>query len=338
MTDIHSPRHSPRRRALPSRLAALALAAVVALLGIGGAARAQEAIRVAEVVTGNERALLATMAAAGLDAQHGFKLVTRAFGGEEEARRALLKGDVDIIMTDWLWAARQRAGGADVACVAASLAPAAVMVPRDSQITAIADLVDRRFGIGHDAGNPTWVMMRAAALSASRLNLDLTSRTFGPLPGLASQLRAGAIDALVADAPEAALLARQGYARLIGSDALARSFGVEGQIPTAVWAFRDAGILRRPTSLAAFFKASRAASHLLANDAKAWVPLARLYPGADAATLANLRAAHAAGEVTHWGALDSARLNDLAKRLAQVLGAEIPAPLPPGLLRDDLTF
>lgn len=295
-------------------------------------------MRVAEVVTGNERALLATMAAAGLDTSNGFKLVTRPYGSEEEARQALLKGDVDVIRTDWLWAARQRAGGADIACVAASIAPAAVMVPRNSQITALADLVDRRIGIGHDAGNPTWLMIRAAALSASRLNLDLTARTFGPLPGLAGQLRAGTIDALVADAPEAAMLARQGHVRLIGSDALARGFGVEGQIPTAVWAFRDAGMQRKPTSLSAFFAASRAASHLLASDAKTWIPLARLYPGADTAMLASLRAAHADGEVTHWGALDSARLNDLAKRLAQVLGPEVPAPLPAGLMRDDLTF
>jgi len=314
------------------------LAILVALFSPAAAAQAQEAMRVAEVVTGNERALLATMAAAGLDTSNGFKLVTRAYGSEEQARQALLKGDVDVIMTDWLWAARQRAGGADIACVAASIAPVAIMVPRTSQITAIADLVDRRIGIGHDAGNPTWAMIRAAALSASRLNLDLTARTFGPLPGLASQLRAGTIDALVADAPEAAMLGRQGHVPLITSDSLARSFGVDGQIPTAVWAFRDAGMQRKPTSLAAFFAASRAASHLLASDAKTWVPLARLYPGADAAMLASLRAAHADGEVTHWGALDSARLNDLAKRLAQVLGPEVPAPLPAGLMRDDLTF
>jgi len=330
--------HSHTILGLVRHLGSRACAAFLVLLNLAMAAQAQEAIRVAEVVTGGERILLATMAAAGLDARHGFKLVTRPYGGEEEARRALLAGDVDIIMTDWLWAARQRAGGTDVACVAASIAPAAIMVPHDSQITAIADLVNRRIGIGHDSGNPTWLMIRAAALSASRINLDLTARTFGPLPGLASQLRAGAIDALVADGPDATQLGRQGYIRLIGSDGLARGFGVDGQIPTAVWAFRDAGMTRRPTILSAFFTASRAASHLLASDAKTWVPLTNLYPGADAAMLAGLRAAHAEGEVTHWGALDSARLNDLAKRLAQVLGPEVPAPLPNGLMRDDLTF
>jgi NitT/TauT family transport system substrate-binding protein len=329
-----SPSHPPTitRRLL------VALGALVTFAGTSPGARAQEALRVAEVVTGSERPVLATIAAEGLDARNGFKLITRAYGGEADARRALMMGDVDVILTDWLWAARQRAQGEDVACAPASVAPQQVMVANDGPVTAIADMVDRRVGVGHDAGNPTWMMIKAAALSASRINLDLTSRTFGPTPTLATQLRAGNLDALVADWPEATLLRRYGFTPLIGTDELARSFGVNGPVPTAVWAFRDATFTRAPSLIPAFMEASRAASRVLATDAKAWTRVRALYPGADDKALTALRGAFAAGEVPHWGVIDMARLDDLAKRMAKVLGTEIPAPLPPGLFRDELAY
>jgi NitT/TauT family transport system substrate-binding protein len=321
-----------------ARRAMAALAAFAACTGTSPSVRAQEALRVAEVVTGPERPVLAIIAAEGLDARNGFKLVARAYGGEADARRALMGGDVDVILTDWLWAARQRAKGEDVSCAPASVAPQEVMVATEGPVTAIADLVDRRVGVGHDAGNPTWVMIKAAALSASRINLDLTSRTFGPTPALATQLRAGNLDALVADWPEATMLRRYGFTPLIGTDDLARSFGVVGPVPTAVWAFRDATFTMRPSLIPAFMETSRAASRLLATDAKAWIRVRALYPGADDKALAALRGAFAAGAVPHWGVSDAARMDDLAKRLAKVLGAEIPGPLPPGLFRDELAY
>jgi NitT/TauT family transport system substrate-binding protein len=265
-------------------------------------------------------------------------LVARPYGSEEQARAALLAGEVDVVLTDWLWVARTRAAGADVACLPEGRTAAAVIVPAQGPVTALADLVDRRIGVSGDSGRAAWAMVRGMALAASRLNLDLSARSFGPGPTLAAQLRGGILDAVVADWPDSALLEAGGFRRLISTDDIARGLDLATPLPGPVWAFRDAGMVLKPNTLTGFLEAARAAANRLATDAAAWDQLPDLYPGAGPATRARLRAAYASGRIAHWGAADAGRVDEALRRLNRLGIPGVPPRLPRGMFRDDLAF
>ena len=64
----------------------------------------------------------------------------------QAAQVALQAGQVDAIVVDWLWVARQRAAGADWTFVPFSEAVGALIAPDDSPIRDVPDLAGRALG------------------------------------------------------------------------------------------------------------------------------------------------------------------------------------------------
>ena len=64
----------------------------------------------------------------GLDEKHGFALTRVDFADKDATSIALQSGDVDVIVTDWIWVATQRKLGHDFTFVPFSRSVGAVMV------------------------------------------------------------------------------------------------------------------------------------------------------------------------------------------------------------------
>ena len=68
----------------------------------------------------------------GLDAANGFDLEVMDVAAGPAGQIAFQGGEADVIVSDWLWVARQRASGQDIVFIPYSKAVGAMMVPADS--------------------------------------------------------------------------------------------------------------------------------------------------------------------------------------------------------------
>ena len=126
-----------RRRSIltmgPIRLCALLLA----LVALAVTARAGETVRVAVLKFGTVNWQLDSLKANGFDRARGFDLEVLPLAGKNATAVALQADEVDMIVTDWIWALRQRAAGLEVFFVPYSTVLGALML-RDG--LEIADL------------------------------------------------------------------------------------------------------------------------------------------------------------------------------------------------------
>ena len=93
-----------RPRLLAALLAALALAAPPAF--------AAETLRLSLQATGTTVWEMAAISSLHLDREAGLDLKITELASTEAGKIALQGGSADIIVSDWLWVARERAGGA----------------------------------------------------------------------------------------------------------------------------------------------------------------------------------------------------------------------------------
>src|SRR3546814_2443642 len=83
-------------------------AASVVLAALSGTAGA-ETIRVGVLKFGTVNWEISTIQRHGLDERHGFALDVLELASNQATTVALQAGEVDVIVSDWLWVSRQRA-------------------------------------------------------------------------------------------------------------------------------------------------------------------------------------------------------------------------------------
>ncbi len=121
----------------------------LALAAAGAAAmptpgRAAPKVRIGILKFGTVSWELETIRRHGFDAENGVALDIVPFAGEDASNVAFLAGDLDMIVSDWLWVSRLRADGDDVTLVPYSTAVGAIMVREEAPIHALGDLAGRK--------------------------------------------------------------------------------------------------------------------------------------------------------------------------------------------------
>ena len=107
------------------RLGALCVAA---LMAPGSVLAAVPKVRVGVLKFGTVSWELDTVKHHALDTAAGIDLEVVPFAGEDATNVAMLAGEIDMIVSDWLWVSRQRSEGSDVTQVPYSTAVGAIMV------------------------------------------------------------------------------------------------------------------------------------------------------------------------------------------------------------------
>src|ERR1700761_2189409 len=144
-------------------LAAFALAASACL---ASGAAAADRLRIALQKTGTAAWEIELIKARGLDKAANLDIETTELASTEAAKVALAGGGADLVVSDWLWAARERALGNKLLFTPYSSALGAVMAPTDSPVHAIAHLAGRSVGVAGAPLDKSWLLLRAAALGA----------------------------------------------------------------------------------------------------------------------------------------------------------------------------
>src|SRR5690606_23305639 len=118
-------------------------------------------LRVGALKFGSLSWLLQTIKDRILDKANKLDMSVLELAGTGAAKIGLLSGDVDVVVSDWPWAMRQRSEGVPLKFAPYSSSLGALMVPADSPIKSIADLKGKRLGVAGTAIDKSWILLRA---------------------------------------------------------------------------------------------------------------------------------------------------------------------------------
>ena len=221
------------------RILAAALAfAASAYLASG--AEAADRLRIAIQKTGTASWEIEVIKARGLDKAANLDIETTELASTEAGKIALQGGAVDMVVADWLWAARERALGDKLLFTPYSSALGAVMAPKDSPVHAVADLAGRSIGVAGGPLDKSWLMLRAVALGAG-LDLAKDARpSYGAPPLIAEKLAQGETETALEFWNFCADLEGRGFRRAIEMADVEKALGASGPVSMVGYVFSEA--------------------------------------------------------------------------------------------------
>jgi NitT/TauT family transport system substrate-binding protein len=255
---------------IQSTLKRLVVSAVV-LAFAAGIAGAAEKVRVGLLKFGTVNWEVDTIIHEGFDKANGIEIEVVKLAGNDATRIALQSGDVDIIVSDWLYVARQRADGDMLTFVPYSTSVGAIMVPCDAGLKTLPDLKGKKIGVAGGPIDKSWLMIRG--LAEGKYGFDLkgeTEQAFGAPPLLAEKTKQGELDANLNFWHYNARLEAAGYCSLVSAQEAARSLGAEGDISAIGYVFSEDWATKNKDAALGFVKASRDAKKLLGSSDEAW--------------------------------------------------------------------
>lgn len=308
-----------------SRLAPVG-ASLAILMVWSAAACAAERIRIAAQKTGTLAWELAVIKAHGLDKKAGLDLVVTELAAPEAGKIALKGGAADIIVSDFLWVARERALGGRLVFHPYGGTLGAVMVPQASAVQSLADLKGRKIGVAGGPLDKSWLMLQALS---RRTGLDLkTAATpaYGAPPLLSEKLVQGELDAVLTYWNFAAALETRGQRRLIEMSDVQERLGTTGKVSILGFAFDGHWADKNRAAVDRFLAASQQAKTVLAGSADEWKRLAARIGTGDSALLEAYRKRYAEGVPRRPLEAEIGDARSLYRALAEIGGADLVGP------------
>lgn len=284
-------------RALRS-LAAWRCAALALCLGVAASAsHAAQTLRVGTLAFGTVNWELQTIQRQGLDLANGVKVEIVALASADASTVALQGGAVDVIVSDWLWVARQRAAGKPYSFYPYANAVGAILVRPDSGIHQLSQLRGKRLGVAGGPFDKSWLLLRAHAQHSLGADLaDWVTPQFGAPPLLNELLLRGELDAVLNYWHFAARLRAQGMREIVSVEQALRQLGIGTELPLVGWVFDANWARNNAAAINGFLSASAQAKALLARSDAAWQPLrAAMKTEGDEALFVALRQGFRAG-------------------------------------------
>jgi NitT/TauT family transport system substrate-binding protein len=315
---------------------ALATGLALACL-LAAPARAADRLRLALQKTGTTGWELAVVKAFGLDKEAGLELDVTELASPEAGKIAIQGGSADIIVSDWLWVARERAAGAKLTLYPYSTGVGAVM-SKDASIKDVKDLVGKKLGVAGGPLDKSWLLLKAYAL---KQGVDLGKSAtilYGAPPLIAEKAQQGELDAALEFWNFAADLEGKGFARVVEIADVEKALGAKGEAVVTGYVFDDAFAAKNANALTRFFAMTAKAKALIASDDKAWAAAARRIGAKDAATLDIYRKRYVAGVPKRPIAQEEADAAILYRTLVEIGGAKLVGPagkLDPGTFYKD---
>ena len=289
---------------------------------------APSSLRVSSLRFGSLSWLLDTIRDQRIDAKLAVKIDVVDVATSQAGPVALLSGDVDVIVSDWIWALRQRSEGEDLLFAPYSSALGALMVPAGSPVRSLADLAGRRLGVAGGPIDKSWLLLRAySRRTIGRDIADVARPVFAAAPLLTEEIRNGRIDAVLNFWTFAARLQGSGFVKLLDMAEVLKLLGIEPPPALVGFVFRQRSLMSKRTALEAFFTAVADGNAVLAHSDAAWERLRPLVQPANDAELAAIRSFYRAGiPGPPWGEAETRSAERLFDMLAVLGDKELVGP------------
>jgi len=304
----------------------LRVVVIAAMAFAASRALAADRIRIAAQKTGTLAWELDVLHAHDLDRQAGLAIETSELASTEAGRIALKGGSADLILSDWLWVARERALGDDLVFYPYSSALGAVMVPVNSPIKGIADLKGKKVGVAGGPLDKSWLLLQALA---RRSGVDLRTQAqiaYGAPPLLTQKALQGETDATLTFWNFCAELEANGMRRAISMEDVVKRLGATGAVAMVGYVFDGGWAQRNRALLDRFFAAMRKAERILADSPAEWQRLAQRIGVSDAKALDIYRRRYLEGIPRRPLEDEAADAQALYRVLAEIGGADLVGP------------
>jgi NitT/TauT family transport system substrate-binding protein len=305
-----------------TRIVVAAVAVAVALAG-AATARADGVVRLAIQKTGTVAWEIDVMREHKLDAKHGFELKLVELASTEGGKVAFNAGAADMMVSDWLYASRERGLGAKMQFVPYSATVGAVMVKADSPIKSLADLKGKKISVAGGALDKGWLLIQAAA---RRQGVDLrreASVVYGAPPLLFEKALSGETDATLNFWNFTARLETKGFRSLISVAEAAGAMGATGGVSMLGYVFEEDWAVKNPVAVQGFLRAARDAKQILATSDAEWDRIRPLTQAPDDAAFEAYKARYRDGIPKRTAAEEEADARKLYAVLAEIGGAEL---------------
>ena len=303
----------------------LVLTAIVVLAGVTSAA-AGDRIRLAVQKTGTLAWELDVIKAHGLDRKLDLVIEPIELASTEAGKIALKGGSADLMLSDWLWVARERSLGDGLVFYPSSSTLGAVMVPAQSAIRELTDLKGKKLAVAGGPLDKSWLLLQALA---RRAGIDLRKQAtvvYGAPPLLAEKALQGEIDATLTFWNFCADLESKGQKRAIAMDDVMKGLGAKGPVAIVGYTFDGGWAARNRSTVDRFLDATRQAKAILASSEAEWQRLAPRIRVTDAGALAIYRQRYGEGIVRRPIAEEEADARALYLVLAEIGGTELVGP------------
>jgi len=255
-----------------------------------------------------------------LDEKHGFKLDVVPMGGGSASDIAFLGGEIDVMVSDVIWAAAQRAEGRNIKFIPYSTAVGGIMVKADSGIDSLKDLNDKRIGIAGGPLDKSWLILQAYAKQEGDIDLKTgTKQEFGAPPLMFKAALKGDIDGVINFWHFQAKAKAAGLKEIISVQDAAESLGLDPSVPLLGYIVNgkmDAKLSR------GLFAASRDAKALLGEDDAAFEAVRKRMNAKNDAQFDALKAGFRAG-IPASATVDEAAVDKTLQMMAKLGGADL---------------
>lgn len=260
-----------------------------------------------------------------LDEEFGVDLQLKNVAGKQASHVALMSGEADIVLSDFLWVATLRAQGEAFTLVPHSFAVGGLIVDPAGSISSVADLPGKTIGVAGGPDDKSWVALQAYYQHETGETLpDKVDARFGAPPLINALLAEGSIDAALNFWHWNARAKAAGMQELVSVSAMMDAMGVEPQPPLLGWVFRDEVADEKTDAIVGFLNASFAAKEILLSDDAAWESLRELMGAKDDdALFASLRDDYRAGILTSYDDETIRAATDLFNIMAEIGGTDL---------------
>jgi NitT/TauT family transport system substrate-binding protein len=230
-----------------------------------------------------------------------FKIEIQHVANAEASKIALQAGAVDLIVSDWIWVSGRRSAGANFTFYPYSDTSGALVVPADSPIHSIKDLKGKRLGIAGGELDKNWLLLQALA-KQEQMDLNASvEKVFGAPPLINEQIKQNRVDAVLNYWHFAARLEAQGYRQIIDGRGILKGLGIQENVPSLGYVFKESWANSHKQAINSFFKASKQAKNRLCTSDSAWQKIIPLTGIDDLAIQTKLRQHYCEGNIEHWG-------------------------------------
>jgi len=232
-------------------------------------------IRVGVLKFGTVNWELKALKNAGFDSSNGIDVEIVPFAGGDATKIALQGGEVDVIVSDWLWVSRQRADGVAMTFSRYSSSVGSLMVGPDSGLKALTDLKDKKIGVAGGPLDKSWLLLQGMAKEQFGIDLAADNEiVFGAPPLLAEKTLSGELDANLNYWHYCARLEAKGFERMVSVEEASNALGASGPLSSLGYVFDETWAAQNSDAVLGFIKASKQTKELMKSSDEEWDRLA----------------------------------------------------------------
>ena len=300
--------------------------AVAFAMAFAAPALAADTLRISVQKTGTVAWEIVIAKARGLDKAADLDIQIQELASTEAGKIALQGGGADMIVSDWLWVARERALGDDLLFTPYSTALGALMAAKDSPIASLADLKGKSIGVAGGPIDKSWLMLRALSQRAGADLAKDARPVYGAPPLIAEKLAQGEIDTALEFWNFAAGLEARGFKRVMEMADVEKALGAKGPVAITGYVFKADFAKAHADALKRYFDMLAKARAALRDDAQAWAPIRARVGAQDDAAFEIYRRRYLDGAPKRPVAEEAEDSRALFKIIAELGGEQLVGP------------